>query len=67
MTLLKTSVTDQDRAGIKLREKTLKIAKPITISGAGPGKDYRDLISGLRFERLSEIIRAELKKLDGQS
>ena len=61
------SLFDQDRAGIKLREKTLKIAKPITICGAGPGKDYHDLFSGLRFERLSEIIRAELKKLDGQS
>ncbi len=59
------SVFDQDPAGIKLREKTLDIAKPITISGAGQGKDYRDLIPGLRFERLSEIVRAELKLLGG--
>jgi hypothetical protein len=59
------SVFDQDTAGIKLREKTLIIAKPITVNGAGPGKDYRDLIPGLRFERLSEIIRVELKRLDG--
>ena len=63
----KFSVFDQDQAGIKLRERTLDIAKPITINGAGPGKDYRDLYSDLRFERLSEIIRGELKKLDGQS
>jgi hypothetical protein len=60
------SVFDQDQAGIKLREKTLHIAKPITINGAGPGKDYRDLNSDFRFERLSEIIRAELKVLDGR-
>lgn len=59
------SVFDQDYAGIKLREKTQHIAKPVTISGAGQGKDYRDLIPGYRFERLSEIIRAELKVLDG--
>lgn len=59
------SVFDQDPAGIKLRERTLEIAKPITISGAGQGKDYRDLIPGLRFERLSEIVRAELKLLGG--
>ncbi len=61
------SVFDQDQAGIKLREKTLHIAKPITINGAGPGKDYRDLNSDFRFERLSEIIRGELKVLDGRA
>lgn len=59
------TLTDQDPAGVVARETLLPIATPIMITGAGPGKDYRDLIPGLRFERLSEALRIELKRLDG--
>ncbi len=42
---------------------TLKVAKPILITGAGDGKDYRDLVPELRFERLVDIVERELKAL----
>lgn len=59
------SLTDQDPAGVVAREALLRVATPIMITGAGSGKDYRDLIPGLRFERLSDALRMELKRLDG--
>jgi hypothetical protein len=59
------SLFDQDPAGIFARMATAEVAKPILINGAGPGKDYRELRPSVRFERLSEIIRAELKALGG--
>ena len=55
------SLFDQDAAGIAARMATMSVAKPILITGAGPGKDYRDLIPELRFERLMDIIERELK------
>lgn len=58
------SIFDQNLAGIRLRERTLDIAKPITVSGAGSGNDYRDLIPGIRFERLVEVVLRELKQLE---
>lgn len=58
------SIFDQDPAGISLRERTLHIAKPITVSGAGSGHDYRDLIPEARFERLVEVVLRELKRLE---
>jgi len=60
------SLMDQDPAGVAARAALLSVAKPILITGAGPGKDYRDLIEEVRFERLSEILRAELRKMEGQ-
>lgn len=59
------SLFDQDPAGIFARMATSDVAKPILITGAGPGKDYRDLRPGVRFERLSEIVCAELKAMVG--
>lgn len=58
------SIFDQDPAGIRLRERTLDIAKPITIPGAGFGRDYRDLIPEVRFERLVEVVLRELRQLE---
>jgi len=54
---------DQDVAGIAARMATMSVAQPILITGAGPGKDYRDLIPEIRFERLVEIVRRELMAL----
>jgi hypothetical protein len=59
------ALTDQDPAGVAAREALWPVATPIMITGAGAGKDYRDLIPSLRFERLSEVIRIELKRMDG--
>jgi hypothetical protein len=57
------SLFDQDPAGISARMATMSVAKPILITGAGPGKDYRDLIPELRFERLVDIVERELKSM----
>jgi|GEM_PF-3063994 len=55
------SLYDQDPAGVAARLATLNVAKPILVTGAGPGKDYRDLIPGLRFERLVVTVMRELR------
>jgi len=61
------SVFDQDDAGIAARMATMGVAKPILINGAGPGKDYRDLIAEVRFERLVGIIERELKVIEART
>lgn len=58
------SILDQDPAGVAARLATLHVAKPILITGAGHGKDYRDLAPEARFERLADIVMAELKVLE---
>ncbi|MEI7781576.1 MAG: hypothetical protein WCJ18_06580 [Planctomycetota bacterium] len=60
------SIFDQDPAGVALRARTLDIAKPITIPGAGHGVDYRDLCPEVRFERLVNIIVRELKQIESR-
>ena len=57
------SLFDQDPAGVAARLATLHVAKPILITGAGFGKDYRDLIPEVRFERLADTVMRELKVL----
>jgi len=57
------SLFDQDPAGVQARIETLHVAKPILVTGAGPGKDYRDLNQELRFERLVDVVVRELKKM----
>ena len=57
------SLYDQDPAGVAARLATLGVAKPILVSGAGPGKDYRSLTLGLRFERLVQVVVRELKQM----
>jgi hypothetical protein len=54
---------DQDPAGVAARLATLHVAKPILVTGAGHGKDYRDLIPEVRFERLADTVMRELKVL----
>lgn len=61
------SVFDQDPAGVALRARTLHLAKPITIPGAGYGVDYRDLMTEARFSRLLEVVMRELKLIEAGS
>ena len=58
------SFFDQDPAGIHARAKAQHVLKPISITGAGSGKDYRDLDPTFRFEQLCEAVRKELKLLE---
>jgi len=60
------SLFDQDPAGIRARARAQHVLKPISITGAGPGKDYRDLDQDFRFEQLCESVRKELKLLQDQ-
>ena len=55
---------DQDSAGIHAREALKGIAQPILITGAGEGKDYRDLDPALRFERLVDVIKLLLSQME---
>jgi len=55
------SVFDQDPAGVLARLATKEIAKPLLVTAAGDGKDYRELTPELRFERLATIVDRELK------
>ncbi len=55
------SLFDQDPAGVHARAKAQRVLKPISIMGAGSGKDYRDLDPAFRFEGLCEAVRRELK------
>jgi hypothetical protein len=48
---------DQDPAGIKAREALKGIAQPFLVTGAGSGKDYRDLDPDLRFEAFVRSIK----------
>jgi len=57
------SLFDQDPAGVAARMATAGVAKPILVTGAGPGKDYRDLVPELRFERLIDVVVRELKQM----
>jgi len=57
------SLFDQDPAGVAARMAALNVAKPILVTGAGPGIDYRDLDPEVRFERLMDVVVRELKKL----
>jgi hypothetical protein len=58
------SFFDQDTAGIHARAKAQPVMKPISILGAGSGKDYRDLEPAFRFEQMCEAVRKELKLLE---
>ena len=55
------SLFDQDPAGVAARLAALHVAKPILVTGAGHGKDYRDLVPEVRFERLADTVMRELK------
>jgi len=55
------SVFDQDTAGVTARATTGSVATPLLVTGAGDGKDYRELDSEFRFERLVDLVRLAIK------
>jgi len=57
------ALLDQDPAGISARESIGGVAKLILVSGAGEGKDYRDLLPELRFEALADSVMRAFKEM----
>lgn len=57
---------DQDQAGIAARKDIGGVAKLIMVSGAGDGKDYRDLIPDLRFEALADSVMRAFKEMEAR-
>lgn len=58
------ALLDQDPAGISARRYIGGVAKLILVTGAGEGKDYRDLEPALRFEALADAVMRAFKALE---
>ena len=60
------ALLDQDPAGISARKYIGGVAQLILVTGAGEGKDYRDLEPALRFEALADSVMRAFKGVEAQ-